>query len=94
MRPTHEIDAVWAKVCKLLTEGRLHFAKVSTARLSAASGKETHVICVYTTDWEDLEEVARVRAVLLNAGVSEELGYKRDLETMTPNPDFEFIYRA
>lgn len=50
------------------------------------SGFSTHLICVYTLDLEDKAEIARVRQVLREAGFGTSLGYKRDIDTMRPQP--------
>lgn len=73
------VDAAWDKVKSAVEEGRLLCAKVSTAYTKGF--REEHVICVYTTSWEDVPDMLAVRAVLRELGFDEELGYKRDIET-------------
>lgn len=88
------IDEAWQTICRLLGEGKLLAAKVSTKLARKITGHDSHVICVYTTDWADEADVYRVRDVLRDAGFIEPLRYKRDLDTMRPelNPDREFYY--
>lgn len=55
--PDEEAPGVWRKICHGVSEGRLGIgAKISTA---AADGKE-RVICVYTKDFNDKDDVGRV----------------------------------
>ncbi|WP_222102766.1 putative phosphothreonine lyase domain-containing protein [Robbsia andropogonis] len=42
---------------------------------------DTHLICVYTSDWNDWDDVMRACDVLRKIGFTEELGYKRDEDT-------------
>jgi len=61
-----EVNEVWERICDALTSGRLgSYAKVSTARPNPNSAdSRKHVICVYTYDSEDREDVMRIRASL------------------------------
>jgi hypothetical protein len=74
-----DVDSAWAKVRAAVTADRLVAAKVST-RLRRGD-RNNHVICVYTRDWTDSEELKASREVLRELGFAQELGYKRDLET-------------
>jgi hypothetical protein len=75
------IDDAWAAVRKAVAAGRLPLAKVSTS-LTAPLHGNTHVICVYTKDWRDDTAITGAREVLRELGFTEELGYKRDIETV------------
>ncbi len=79
-----DVDEVWAKIAAATRGGRLgHAAKVSTAwenPLSTNRGK--HVICVYTRDHEDVEDVRRVRAALRELGFVHPIAYKTDDATL------------
>ncbi len=55
--------------------------KVATA-LSAMSYKGNHVICIYTYDSRDINDVMRIRDSLRDIGFTEPLKYKRDIETI------------
>ena len=56
-------------------------AKVSTARPNPDSRDDRKVVYVYTRDWSDEADVMRVRERLRALGVTERIGYKRNLET-------------
>lgn len=78
--PSTDVDQAWAKI-KCAVEGdNLLFAKVSTALRSM--GRDGHVICVYTQDWTDKQDLLHVREVLRSLGFIGELGYKRDIDTL------------
>ena len=68
---------------------------VSTPK-NAARYKGTYLICVYTHEWRNEVDVMRVREILRGMGVTEELGYKRDLDTVNQvyNVPKEWYYRA
>jgi Domain of unknown function (DUF1917) len=77
------VDEVWQKVCDALAAGRLgDCAKVSTARPNPNStDSRKHVICVYTYDSEDSEDVMRIRASLRKLGFVSPIAYKTDQAT-------------
>ncbi|CAB3795551.1 hypothetical protein LMG28614_04198 [Paraburkholderia ultramafica] len=77
--PSSDVDQAWAKIKGAVEGDKLLFAKVSTALRSM--GRDGHVICVYTRDWTDKQDLLRVREVLRSLGFVEELGYKRDIDT-------------
>ncbi len=69
---------VWNKIKTALEEGKLGgLAKASAER----SGSEHKVICVYTYDWTDREEVKRVREELRRIGITRKIPYKADEDT-------------
>ncbi|CAL8475655.1 DUF1917 domain-containing protein (plasmid) [Caballeronia sp. S22] len=74
-----DVDQAWEKIKGAVESDKLVFAKVSTALRSL--GRDGHVICVYTQDWTDKQDLLRVREVLRSLGFVEELGYKRDVDT-------------
>ncbi|MPW22156.1 DUF1917 domain-containing protein [Paraburkholderia sp. CNPSo 3157] len=74
-----DVDEEWNKICYAIGNGQLLCAKVSTALRSM--GRDGHVICVYTPDWADTQDVIRAREVLRELGFLDELGYKRDIDT-------------
>lgn len=76
-----EIDAAWKRVKKAVSSGALTFAKVSTS-LGATTRENNHVICVYTLDFNNDTELNKSRTILRELGFSEELGYKRDIDTL------------
>jgi len=77
-RPPELIDELWDEIAKLTVAGELGVsAKVSTARTAGKS----HVICVYTADYFDFEDVTGTRQRLRELGVNEQLYYKPDMYT-------------
>lgn len=80
-RTTDVVDDAWRAVVQLWKAGRILHAKVSTVQAVAFGGYDRHVICVYTRDWQDQEDVQRMRDLLREAGFTERLGYKRDSDT-------------
>jgi hypothetical protein len=74
-----EVDEQWSKIRDAIENDRLMCAKVSTALRSM--GRDGHVICVYTRDWADTQDIMRARDVLRSLGFVKELGYKRDIDT-------------
>lgn len=74
-----EVDEEWRKIRDAIENDQLMCAKVSTALRSMS--RDGHVICVYTRDWADIQDLMRAREVLRSLGFVEELGYKRDIDT-------------
>ncbi len=64
-------------------EGRLgNLAKVATAKPNSnASDSKTKVICVYTYNWADTDDVIRVREDLRRLGITWKIPYKADEDT-------------
>jgi hypothetical protein len=81
--PLSQIDEVWAKIRLATEEGRLgSSSKVATARPNPnATNPDTKVICVYTYDWTDEEDVRRVRHELRTLGITSKIPYKADEDT-------------
>ncbi len=79
-----DVDGVWAKVKKATEEGRLGgFSKVSSAKPSPlAVSPDVKVICVYTYDWTDEEDVMRIREELRKLGITGKIPYKADEDTL------------
>lgn len=95
VRNASDIDALWAQVRQAVRDGKFRAALVSSPRQAATHGN-TYVICAFTRDWQDKADVDAAREVLRNFGVTEELGYKRDVDTVngvygTPE---EWTYRG
>jgi hypothetical protein len=57
-----EVDREWNKIRDAIENSQLMCAKVSTALRSM--GRDGHIICVYTRDWADRQDLMRARAVL------------------------------
>ena len=83
--PVAEIDAVWSTI-KIATENGLlgSSSKVATAKPNPnAIDSNTKVICVYTYDCFDKDDVMRIRQELRNQGFISKLAYKTDNATIT-----------
>ncbi|XP_078352186.1 UPF0696 protein C11orf68 homolog [Oculina patagonica] len=72
------IDAIWTSVAKAVVSGSLGFAaKVSTREPE----EKTHVICVYTEDFTNEEQVRAVEKGLREVGIITAMSYKPDVYT-------------
>lgn len=80
----NEVDKVWEIVKKAVEEGKLgNEAKVATAKPNPHSMNSTErVICVYTYDWTDQEDVRRIREELRKLGIEHKIPYKADQDTL------------
>lgn len=78
------IDEVWDKIVPAVKEGRLGpEAKVSTAESNPLTKRPSkHVVCIYTLDAEDREDVFRVREELRRLGFIAPINYKPDAATL------------
>ena len=80
------VDEVWGKIREATEAGRLGTsAKVRTAMplpQNPLNGKERRVICVYTRDWIDEQDIMRVREELRKLGITKEIPYKSDEDTL------------
>jgi hypothetical protein len=79
-----EIDNVWEKI-KIATENGLlgGSSKVATAKPNPnASTQSKKVICVYTYDVTDKDDVMRVREELRKLGIVQKIPYKTDNATL------------
>jgi len=73
-----KVNDVWRIVASSMIRGELGFCiKVSTARKVASD----HVVCVYTKNFIDLEDIMRVRKKLRELGFTNRLFYKPDIYT-------------
>lgn len=79
-----EVNEVWARIKKATEDGRLgDSAKVATSRPNPnATNPQGKVICVYTYDWQDREDVMRVRNELRRLGIEKKIPYKADKDTL------------
>jgi hypothetical protein len=78
------IDEVWEKI-KIATENGLlgEESKVATAKENPnANDSNKKVICVYTYDYMDKEDVMRIREALRNIGIKNKIPYKIDNATI------------
>jgi hypothetical protein len=83
--PMDQVDAVWETIKQATRVGMLGgSAKVATAKPNPnASNSDEKVICVYTYDWTDQEDVRRIRENLRQLGITRKIPYKADKETET-----------
>lgn len=81
--PISQVDEVWAKIKFATEEGKLgSSAKVATARPNPnATNPNNRVICVYTYDWTDQDDVRRIRQELRQLGIIWKIPYKADDDT-------------
>jgi hypothetical protein len=88
-----EAPGAWREICLAVSENRLGIGvKIATA---PAEGQNTRVICVYTQDFRDQEDISRVVRELKSIGLvptetRKQLWYKCDafthLDIMSGNP--------
>jgi hypothetical protein len=81
------VDLYWEKIRQATIEGRLGYrAKVATSMRSPLSSRpKSRVICVYTYDWTDADDVHRVREALRELGIKRPIVYKADADTLQGN---------
>ena len=72
-----KIDNLWKIVTLATEEGCLgSFSKVSTANLAYTAQTGVHLICVYTYDSEDHDDIMRVRSALYDLGITHPIYYE------------------
>ena len=81
---TGRIDSVWRIINLETKAGRLGIAaKVATAKHNELStSASVRLICVYTYDCNDLDDVRRVRQQLRELGFIKKISYKTDAATI------------
>ncbi len=81
--PIERIDKVWSQIESATEAGRLgEMSKVATAKPNFnATNSNAKVICVYTYDWMDKEDVIRIRQELRQLGITRKIPYKADEDT-------------
>lgn len=82
--PIPQLDEVWATIRAATADGRLGEAsKVATMRPNPnAANRATKVICVYTYDFEDVDDARRIRQELRKLGIHQKIPYKADHDTL------------
>jgi Basophilic leukemia-expressed protein Bles03 len=83
-RTLEELDTAWVKIKKATQDGLLgNSSKAATALPSPYAADPTkRVICVYTYDSDDREDVLRVRQALRDLGFDRPMPYKTDKATL------------
>src|SRR5260370_36560329 len=77
------VDNVWARIERATENSQLGIsAKVSTA-VPNGYGSSNHVICVYTNDFRDKEEVGRALKALRQLRITGRIYYKTDQATLS-----------
>lgn len=81
--PVENVDSVWSRIKKATDSNSLGLsAKCATARPnSRAKDPNIKLICVYTYDYDDKEDVFHVRQKLTEMGFKQTLYYKADMQT-------------
>jgi hypothetical protein len=82
---TEDLDSTWATIRDATAAGTLGTAaKAATARENPLASTDTSkLICVYTRDHRDIEDVRRVLARLRDLGFTHRLSYKTDDDTIS-----------
>jgi hypothetical protein len=76
------INKKWESIKNLIDSGDIIHAKVSTKRYLPNSRSKKYIVCVYTNNFNDLEDLVRTRELLRGIGFKRPLNYKRDIDTM------------
>ena len=81
--PVVDLDSKWELIKRMTQDGHLGpLSKASTAKPNPnARDVNIKVICVYTANWTDKEDVMRVRNALREVGFTDKLSYKSDEDT-------------
>lgn len=75
---TELVDEIWNKIAHCCIKGLLGCSiKVSPKSINTIS----HVICVYTNNYFDINDVKKVRNVLKEIGIIQSINYKPDIFT-------------
>jgi len=82
--PLERVDEIWAMIKTATEDGKLGgSSKVATAKENPnAADRKTKVICVYTYDWTDKDDVKRIREALRSLGITQKIPYKADEDTI------------
>lgn len=82
--PRGRANELWERIAQATTDGKLGpSAKCGTARENPnAPDQSETVICVYTPDFDDTDNVMRIREALRELGVTRRIPYKLDSTTL------------
>jgi hypothetical protein len=81
--PCENVDKVWSRIARATEHDLLGIsAKVSTAVPNGYDASR-HLICVYTNDFRQKDDVARVLNALREIGIIGKLYYKTDEATLS-----------
>lgn len=89
-----KLDEIWPLVKQATEEGELGQASMAaTGKPSPRAAKSGEkVICVFTYDWTNSEDVRRVRKALRDLGISKKVKYKADEDTRAGRYGFGYKY--
>lgn len=81
--PVENLDGTWEKIRIATESGDLGASsKVATAKPNQNAVMQSQkVICVYTYDWTDRQDVMRIRDQLRQLGITWKIPYKSDEDT-------------
>ena len=77
----YNLNKTWEKVRIALEEGKLGGLAKASKHGSRAKSSNNRVICVYTYDWKDIQDVKRIREELRKIGIIRKISYKTDEAT-------------
>jgi hypothetical protein len=75
-----DIDEQWNTIARALYNGDLGSAV--TAKVAPKGHPYGHLICVYSSDFDDLDDVMKLRDELSQLGFNDPLDYKSDIYTL------------
>jgi len=78
---SHNLSRIWSKVKVAVEEGKLGGLAKTSRRGSPTQSSKNRVICVYTYDWKDYQDVRRIREELRKLGIIRKTSYKTDEDT-------------
>jgi len=78
---SHNLSRIWNKIKIAVEEGRLGGLAKASRHRSRAQSSNNGVICVYTYDWKDRQDVERTREELRKLGIIRKISYKSDEDT-------------
>ncbi len=80
---SHNIDRIWIKIKTALENGHLSgIAKAATAKSAGGlPNSKAKLICVYTYDQRDEQDVKKIREELRKIGITRKIAYKADEDT-------------
>ncbi|MFZ2975411.1 MAG: putative phosphothreonine lyase domain-containing protein [Candidatus Moraniibacteriota bacterium] len=79
----YNVNRIWMKIKKATEEGNLGgISKVATAKVNPEfPNSKVRIICVYTYDWRDENDVKRIREELRKISITRKISYKTDEDT-------------
>ena len=78
---SHNLSRIWNKIKIAVEEGRLGGLAKASRHGSRVQSSVNGVICVYTYDWNDHQDVERIREELRKIGIIRKISYKTDEDT-------------